>query len=118
MISLLQKRLSEKPILFDTIKKIGQMTKKVIDDLENEQFGLDWMTENEALLEELGVVGNKAKEMIRKIEKSGGFAKISGAGGVQEGSGIILASHLDSGAFRKFLTNENWTWQSVHLGIV
>jgi len=38
----------------------------------------------------MGVVGKKAQSLIRSIEKLGGFAKISGAGGITEGSGMIL----------------------------
>lgn len=44
-------------------------------------------------LEELGVVSKKTQALIREIEKLGGAAKISGGGGVKEGSGMLLAYH-------------------------
>lgn len=44
-------------------------------------------------LEKLGVVGKKAQSIIREIEKFGGAAKISGAGGVKAGSGVLLVYH-------------------------
>lgn len=47
----------------------------------------------EMYLEELGVVGEFAKRIIREIEKIGGAAKISGAGGLTGGSGILLGYH-------------------------
>lgn len=47
-------------------------------------------------LEQLGVVGQKAQRVIRDIESSGGAAKISGAGGVRGGSGILLCYHADA----------------------
>jgi len=46
-------------------------------------------------LEKLGVVGNKAKKLIRGIGKLGGAAKITGGGGVKLGSGMILVYHKD-----------------------
>ena len=53
------------------------------------------VTINERLLEQLGVVSNSTQKFIRDIENSGGAAKISGAGGVKTGSGIVLAVHDD-----------------------
>ncbi len=46
-------------------------------------------------LEKLGVVGKKSLDIIRKIEKSGGYAKILGGGGIKGGSGMILVYHKD-----------------------
>ena len=46
-------------------------------------------------LEKLGVVGDKARFLIRAIEKLGGAAKITGAGGFQEGSGMLVVYHKD-----------------------
>lgn len=44
-------------------------------------------------LEKMEVVGDFAKEIIREIEKSGGVAKVCGAGGRKGGSGILLVFH-------------------------
>ncbi len=44
-------------------------------------------------LEKIGVVGERAIKIIKYIHKLGGVAKICGAGGVKEGSGIILCYH-------------------------
>lgn len=52
-------------------------------------------------LEKLGVVGRKAQSLVRMIEKLGGAAKITGGGGVKEGSGMVLVYHKD----RKRLLN-------------
>ncbi len=53
--------------------------------------------ENEKYLEEIGAVSESTKSWVRKIEKAGGSAKISGAGGVKGASGIILLyyPHMD-----------------------
>ncbi len=77
-------------------KKMRRITLRLIEVLKRgKQFEyLKWLiSENERLLEELGVVGNKAKRIIRGIEALGGAAKICGAGGVKEGSGILLCYH-------------------------
>jgi mevalonate kinase len=53
-------------------------------------------------LEMLGVVGKKAKALIEEIEGLGGVAKISGAGGVKNGSGMLLSYHDDSSVLLDF----------------
>ncbi len=44
-------------------------------------------------LEKIGVVGKIAKKIVRDIENLGGAAKISGAGGLRKGSGMLLCYH-------------------------
>lgn len=44
----------------------------------------------------LGIVNNKTKKLIKKIEQEGGYAKVIGAGGRTGGSGIILAFDTDT----------------------
>lgn len=53
----------------------------------------DLIKQNQRLLEKLGVVSPSTKKLIRKIEKIGGAAKISGAGGRKDKSGIIIVYH-------------------------
>ena len=69
--------------------------------------------ENESYLEEIGVVGKRAQRIVRLIESMGGCAKICGAGGVEGGSGIILAFHLDLEFLKHFLTEQKITFFSV-----
>lgn len=76
-------------------KAIGAITEALVADLDAGRIAWDWMTENQRYLEEWGLVGQKARSMIRLIEKSGGQAKVSGAGGVKTGSGAILVYHPD-----------------------
>ena len=74
------------------------------------------ITRNERLLEQLGVVSSKTKILIQKIEKEGGFAKISGAGGIKENSGIILAYHQDPNVLLKLAKEEKLDMFKVKLG--
>jgi len=52
-------------------------------------------------LEKMEVVGNFAQKIIREIESIGGAAKICGAGGRKEGSGILLCYHPDLSKIKK-----------------
>lgn len=74
------------------------------------------MSENERLLEGLGVVSDKAKNIIRTIEKNGGYAKISGAGGRKLGSGMILIYHRDKDKLERLFEGESTTVTPVRLG--
>lgn len=78
-------------------KEIEAVTRGFLDFLLNESkqdFG-GLIRENEKLLEKLGVVSESTKSLIRRIEKIRGFAKISGAGGRKEESGMVLIYHKD-----------------------
>jgi len=63
---------------------------KIVDHWE-----VKLISANQRLLEKIGVVGEKAKKIVREVEKIGGQAKVCGAGGVKAGSGTILAYHSD-----------------------
>lgn len=69
-----------------------EVTKRVLNDLisgDEKQLMVD-IKEGEKNLEKLGVVGKKAKGIIREVEKLSGAAKIIGGGGVKDGSGMLL----------------------------
>lgn len=67
-------------------------------------------------LEELEVVGNFAKKIIRSVELIGGAAKICGAGGKKEGSGIILCYHKDLAKLKAISDKYKVTISPVKLG--
>ena len=72
--------------------------------------------ENERLLEKIGAVGEKAQNMIRKIEASGGMAKVCGGGGVKAGSGMLLAVHPDKNRLMQLIKENKWPYLQVKLG--
>ena len=90
-------------------EKMRKVTLRLIEVLKKEQLGYlkRLISENERLLEELGVVGKKAKRIIRKIEDLGGAAKICGAGGIKEGSGILLCYHQNPNILLEFAKRNN-----------
>lgn len=69
----------------------------------------------ETNLEKLGVVGKTAKSIIRKIESLKGAAKITGAGGIKKGSGMILAFHKDPNKLIKFAESNNLRYYSTQV---
>ncbi len=78
--------------IFDEQEKL---VKELAIALKNgDEEGLIQIIRNgERNLEKIGVVGKKAQEIIRSVEKSGGAAKTLGGGGFKEGSGMILCYH-------------------------
>lgn len=74
-----------------------ELTKQMVIALRdgNEDTLINCIKLGEQNLEKLGVVGKKAQSLIRKIEQLGGAAKITGGGGIKDGSGILLVYHRD-----------------------
>lgn len=87
--------LTERQTTQRKIDAIGKLSRDVIKQIEKGLIQWDWISENERLLEDLGVVGLQAQQLIRSLEGEGIMAKVCGAGGVAVGSGMILAYHLD-----------------------
>jgi len=89
MVELVAKKM-ENPAFAGRMQKylqaIGQISEAIINN-----FDLKLISQNQKLLEKIGVVGKKAKEIIKQLSKKGVVAKITGAGGVKSGSGMIIS---------------------------
>jgi len=83
----------------------------------SENWKVELIKENEGLLEEIGVVGERAKEMIKQIEEINGMAKICGAGGVKKGSGILLGYHKNINLLEKLAEKKKWKIYQTQLGV-
>lgn len=70
----------------------------------------------QANLEKLGVVGKKAKTIIKQIETIGGACKIIGGGGIKEGSGMLLAYHQNSKKLSEFIKQNGLKFNKIKLG--
>lgn len=101
--------------IFRNIEKTAKGMLSLLLTKKYPQLG-DLFKENEKLLEELKVVSSQTQSLIRKIEKIGGGAKISGAGGIKRGSGIILAYHQEPGILLNFAQKEKLSCFEVKLG--
>ena len=74
------------------------------------------MNENQALLEEIGIIADSVKDTIRQLQKLGAFCKITGAGGLKSGSGFILAFHQNEANFEQNLKNMGLSFFKTQLG--
>lgn len=99
----------------EKIQQIGKITKQLINDLKQDDFNPELFSQNERLLETLGVVGEKAQNMIHEIETIGGFAKVTGAGGVRSGSGMLLCYHETPEKLEHLVKTKNWEFYPVTL---
>lgn len=98
------------------IDEIGRVSQKMMVDLKNNSFNPQLLNENQAFLEEIGIVADSAKGIIRQLQKLGAFCKITGAGGLRIGSGFILAFHEDEIKFEQNLKNMGLSFFKTQLG--
>lgn len=72
------------------ISDIGKITSECIEQFESGAFTGELLRKNNKKLEQLNLIGERAQEIVNSVESLGFYAKVSGAGGVQSGSGMIL----------------------------
>lgn len=73
--------------------------------------------EGEANLESIGVASKLSAEIIRKVERKGGAAKICGAGGKSKATGVLLCYHKDKKVVEKIAKSYNLPYFSAKLGV-
>lgn len=100
MVQRVRERFCKKKMPISTnflqiLDDIESVTKQVALGIRGEDKGMlmEAIRQNERLLEKLGVVGEFAQKIVRELEKAGGAAKISGAGGIKNKSGLLLVYH-------------------------
>jgi len=96
MVANVRAKYNEKKETFKALfSQTEAITEQIIKAFETSAFEnfYSLIQENQRLLEKMGVVSERAKRIIRRVESIGGAAKICGAGGKKKGSGIILAFH-------------------------
>lgn len=120
MVSLVRGLVEKKP---ESTQKILDDQEKLVHDLlpalekaKHNQI-IEIIRNGEANLEKLGVVSSFAKKIIRDVEKSGGAAKICGAGGTTKSTGIILIYHQNLKNFEKVLKSHSLKLAQITLGV-
>ncbi|MBI2611618.1 mevalonate kinase [Candidatus Gottesmanbacteria bacterium] len=119
MIHHVQKLFNKNPKKISSVLNNQEIiTKEFLLALKNNEFEklIKTIRQSERNLESLGVVGQKAQKLIRTIEKKGGAAKISGAGGTKSASGIILTIHKDLKILEEIARAHNYEYFSVKTG--
>lgn len=84
---------------------------------ENHEEIIRIIRKGEKNLEKIGVVSPYVTSIIRKIEKSGGAAKICGGGGKTKGTGTILAYHQNGKLLEKVLRPYKLSHSQIMLGV-
>jgi len=74
------------------------------------------VTQNQRHLESMEVVSESAETLIRKVETSGGVAKVSGAGGLKTGSGVVISIHDTPSVLTELAKAQNYPAFLVQLG--
>ncbi len=78
---------------------------------------LPLLREQQACLEELGVVPAAVRDLVRAVEAAGGAAKISGAGSLSgPGAGCLLVYHPEPGEIERLGLLRALRHHPVHLG--
>lgn len=119
MVSMVSKLVKKDPLKYKTIfTKIEAVTKAFLKYLlgEEKKDISVLLKENERLLEKLGVVSKSTIKIIREIERFGGAAKVSGAGGIKDRSGVLLAYHREPGKLLAFAKKNNLEAFTANLG--
>lgn len=104
---------------FDRIlEEQAQLTHDLLEVIKqaDEHRLLDIIRAGEKNLETIGVVSEKTKKVIREIEQVGGAAKICGAGGRKNGSGIILSYHQNPNAVADIAKSQKLLYYPIVLG--
>jgi len=108
-------KVAQIPSKENVMKQIGSVTNEIIYQIKSSTFDGTLFTKNQRLLEKLNVVGSRAKYIISEIEKLGGFAKIAGAGGILDGSGMILVYHPKQSVVINLAKKHGWTIYPIHM---
>lgn len=112
------------------IEIVGAKFKKILDDQEqlvkellpvlkngNEKELIRIIKKGERNLESIGVASKSSQEIIRKIEKAGGAAKICGAGGKAGPTGVLLCYHQNKTVIKNIAKSFNLPFFSAALGV-
>lgn len=101
--------------IFDDQERLTKELAIALKEGQEDQL-IDVLKQGERNLESLGVVGEKAKKIIRAVEKIGGAAKILGGGGVKQGSGMLLCYHTNTKALLALAQELNLPAFPIKLG--
>lgn len=116
MVKLVKEKYDNSPLQINRIfQSQGALTSRLIKILKkgDQEKYIKAIKKAEQNLEKMGVVGEIAKSIIKNIDDLGGAAKISGAGGIEKGSGMILAFHKDPKQLIKFANENKLDYYSV-----
>jgi mevalonate kinase len=112
----LVKMVADNPVSLEIIEEIGRLTEQVRDKLVAGQSVSELLNENVILLERLGVVGESAKKLSSELRELGASVKITGAGGVKTGSGMMIVICNDFAPIKNLLDNRQIDYFEAIIG--
>ncbi len=106
MVSLVGSRLKHKKATFKKhITEIGEVTRLFRRQLLKGQRVTKVINDNGLLLEKLGIVSKQTRELSEHLRAMGCGVKVTGAGGVKTGSGMLLVDHPEFDTISRKLTS-------------
>jgi len=120
VVTTVRQRLAEYPARYEKLlQEIERCTRALRTTLDNGRpitETMELVQRSERALEELGVVPEPTRAVIRKIEAEGGAAKISGAGALSgTGAGSVIVVHPDPEVVDRWVFLEGWRRLPVRL---
>jgi mevalonate kinase len=124
VVAAVRKRLSEEPgKIRGALERIRQATEALRRELLLEEGAADLerirdiLRTGEAALEELGVVPDPVRQEIRRIEREGGAAKVSGAGALSgAAAGAVIVYHPDPERAERWESHAAWPPLRLRIG--
>lgn len=108
--------VASNPNKVTVIDEIGKLVLQVKTKLVAGNDVAELLNQNGLLLESLGVVGVKAKQISHELRDLGASIKITGAGGVKTGSGMMIVIHPDTTKIKKLLDNKRISYFETVIG--
>jgi len=100
----------------EIFEEIGELTKQVRKELSRGGAIGELINKNGLLLEKLGVVGEKAKKLSHELRELGDVVKITGAGGVRAGSGMMIVIPKNLEKTKRLLDNRQVGFWETMIG--
>lgn len=109
MVKAVGKRYNEMPKDMEhTLVQIEKVTKRMVVSIVKEDIAMfaESISDNQTYLEDFGIVSKETKDFLKELHTFG-VGKITGAGGTQKGSGMILFLAEDKVKAIEYLNKKN-----------
>jgi mevalonate kinase len=119
MVALVREKFTHQTEKYNELFNINEQQVDLITEAlkkGNEKALIDAIQKGEQTLEDMGVVSEKVKPLIRDIEKNRGAAKILGGGGISEGVGFLLCYYNDIKSIKSTVSTYGYSVQNIRLG--
>lgn len=116
MVEMVSKKYKKFLKIFDHQEQLVRELVAAVKEGNEKEF-IRIIKEGEKNLESIGVASKFAQNIIRKIEKADGAAKICGAGGVSGPTGVLLCYHQNKKILAKIASENKLNYFSVKLGV-